>query len=76
MFYNFGALINGCLIESGYLSLFSLNFSLAGKGPFFTSKVLRKSQTFPAGWESLDLGQKPMKKLLVCSASKGISQHI
>ena len=32
-------------------------------------------QTFPAVQECLELGQKPMKKLLACSASKGTSKH-
>ena len=36
--------------------------------------LVRKSRTFPAGRESLELGQKPTKKLLAYSASKGTNQ--
>ena len=35
----------------------------------------QKSHTFPAGRESLELGQAH-KKLLACSASEGTSQHL
>ena len=49
---------------------------LCCQGQFSNTSQLRKSQTFPAGQESLELVQKPTEKLSACSALKGTSQHL
>ena len=40
------------------------------------TKVAEVARTFPTGRKSLELGQKPTKKSLACSALKGASRHL
>ena len=73
-----------------HCTVFSLNFSLAvnsSKQRILQMKAAlplgsiqqhksRKSQTLAAGRKSLELGHKPTKKSLSCSALKEASQHL
>ena len=66
------------LTEKYFKHLKTKNFTNEGCLPARVNLVTQVAEAanFPAGQKSLELGHKPTKKSLFCSALKGASQHL